>query len=104
MIATETSFLYIEDHRASRRVMELLLVEVMGCANLTMVEDTHDIVQKLQRAAQSAVLIVDLRIDMAPICGSDDGCGWLIVLLRPATKFNIRRNEFGIDLRRREWE
>jgi len=68
MIATETSFLYIEDHRASRRVMELLLVEVMGCANLTMVEDTHDIVQKLE-AMQTRFDVIFLDVNLKPYDG-----------------------------------
>ena len=43
-------FLYIEDHVASRRIMQILLVEVMGYSQLTMLEDTQDIIADLEQA------------------------------------------------------
>ena len=68
MVATETNFLYVEDHRASRRVMELLLVEVMGYSHLTMVEDTHDIVEKLE-AMQTRFDVIFLDVNLKPYDG-----------------------------------
>ena len=65
MVAMETNFLYVEDHRASRRVMELLLVEVMGYSHLTMVEDTHDIVEKLE-AMQTPFDVIFLDVNLKP--------------------------------------
>lgn len=68
MITTETNFLYIEDHRASRRVMELLLVEVMGYPHLTLVEDTHDIVRRLE-ALHTSFDVIFLDVNLKPYDG-----------------------------------
>jgi len=62
---TDTKFLYIEDHRASRRVMELLLVEVMGYQHLTLVEDTQDIVQRLE-ALHTSFDVIFLDVNLKP--------------------------------------
>ena len=65
MISTETKFLYIEDHRASRRVMELLLVEVMGFQHLTLVEDTQDILPRLE-ALHTSFDVIFLDVNLKP--------------------------------------
>ena len=53
--------------------------------------EAHDVVEKAQRAGQSAVLIVDLGIDVATIGGRDQRGGRLVFLLRPRTNFKLRR-------------
>ena len=63
MADQQPTFLYIEDHPASRRVMQLLL-EVMGYSQLTLIEHTQDIITQLETLDQDFnVVFLDLHID-----------------------------------------
>src|SRR6266404_5556349 len=44
----------------------------------------HNIVQESERSTQSAVLIVDLGVDVVPIGSGNGRCRGLKILLRPA--------------------
>ena len=62
------SFLYIEDHPASRLVMELLLKNVMGSCELTMLSDSQNLLQALGEVGKTFdVIFLDLHI--APLDG-----------------------------------
>lgn len=61
------TFLYIEDHPASRRVMELMLKEVMGYQQVTILEDSANVVERL--AAGQVVDIIFLDLNVEPING-----------------------------------
>src|SRR5208283_4621480 len=49
----------------------------------------HDVVEKPQRAGESAVLIVDLGIDVAAVGGGNQGGGGLVFLIGPGTDFEL---------------
>lgn len=51
----------------------------------------HNVVQKTQRAAQRAVLIIDVGIDVPAIGGRDESGGGLVVVLGPGSKFELGR-------------
>ena len=51
---------------------------------------THNIVQKTQRPAQSAVLIVDLGIDVAAIGARNQSGSRLVILPPPSVEFRSR--------------
>ncbi|MBN1564780.1 MAG: response regulator [Anaerolineae bacterium] len=62
MADQDLSFLYIEDHPASRRVMQLLL-DVMGYSNLTLIEHTQDIIAQLEQTKKDFdVIFLDLHL------------------------------------------
>jgi two-component system sensor histidine kinase BarA len=65
MVSNEPSILYVEDHPASRRVMELLLVDVMGFNQLTLVGDTNDIIQNLE-AMHKHFDVIFLDVNLQP--------------------------------------
>ena len=52
--------------------------------------ETHNVVQKTKRSAQGAILIVDFRIHMPPICRRNHPGGRLIVRFRPPPNFDFR--------------
>lgn len=64
----EPSILYIEDHPASRRVMEILLVDVMGYSQVTFMTDTQDLPAKLA-ALDHDIDIVFLDLNLEPLDG-----------------------------------
>ncbi len=67
-IGKKPSFLYIEDHPASRLVMELLLKSVMGNCDLTMLPDSQNLLQRLEEMGKTFdVIFLDLHI--APLDG-----------------------------------
>jgi CheY-like chemotaxis protein len=61
----EPAILYIEDHPASRRVMELLVVDVMGLSQLTLVGETTDIIQNLE-AMHKHFDVIFLDVNLQP--------------------------------------
>ena len=65
MSTKEPAILYIEDHPASRRVMELLVVDVMGLNQLTLVADTTDIIQNLE-AMHKHFDVIFLDVNLQP--------------------------------------
>ncbi len=64
MMADQPAFLYIEDHPASRLVMQLVLKELLGFEDLTMLEDSRDIVRRLEASGKTFdVIFLDLHVD-----------------------------------------
>jgi CheY-like chemotaxis protein len=81
MADRQAAFLYIEDHPASRLVMQLLLKELLGFEDLTMFDDSRDIVQRLEATGKTFdVIFLDLHVD--PLDGFE-----VIKLLRQHEKF-----------------
>lgn len=62
------AFLYIEDDLYSREVMKLLLVDVLGFKQVTILEDSHDFEDKLIKMSPIPD-IVFVDIHMEPING-----------------------------------
>ncbi len=62
------SFLYIEDHPASRKVMHMLLVEMMGFSDLTLLENTENFIEKLNHLKKEFDVIF-LDVNLAPVDG-----------------------------------
>jgi CheY-like chemotaxis protein len=61
------TFLYIEDHPASRRVMTLMLEEVMGYS-VTILENSADVAARVEAAPQPFdIIFLDLNVE--PIGG-----------------------------------
>ena len=64
MADRQPAFLYIEDHPASRMVMQLLLKELLGFEDLTLFEDSRDVVQRLEASGKTFdVVFLDLHVD-----------------------------------------
>lgn len=64
MLIEDASYLYIEDHPASQKVMELLLKEVCGVSQLMILSDSEDIVQRLETSNKTFDLIfLDMHIE-----------------------------------------
>ena len=64
MADRQPAFVYIEDHPASRLVMQLLLKELLGFEDLTMFEDSRDIVPRLEASGKTFdVIFLDLHVD-----------------------------------------
>ncbi len=67
-MSAEVSFLCIEDHPASQRVMELLLKEIMGYRHVTILDNTEDIINRLEEMGEDYdVIFMDL--DVQPMGG-----------------------------------
>lgn len=81
----EPKFLYIEDHAGNRRVMKLLLTDVLGYSNLTMLEHSENLIQNLE-ALNTAIDVIFLDLNLKPI----DGYG-VHELLREHTVFRHAR-------------
>lgn len=64
----EPKFLYVEDHAGNRRVMKLLLTEVLGYSQLTMLEHSEDIIQTLDKQGTTFDVIF-LDLNLKPIDG-----------------------------------
>ncbi len=100
MATEQPAFLYIEDHPASRRIMQILLSDVMGYNSLTVVEDTHDIIPKLE-AMRKSFDVIFLDINLKP----HDGyavCAMLRAhdLFRQARIIGLTANAMPADMRR----
>jgi two-component system, cell cycle response regulator DivK len=65
---TQPSFLYIEDHPASRRVMDLMLKEVMGYQQVIILEDSANVLEKLA-AINHSFDIIFLDLNVEPLSG-----------------------------------
>ena len=96
------TFLYIEDHPASRRIMQILLVDVMGYTELTMVEDTDELTRKLESMGKSFDVIF-LDINLKPL----DGYAACTLLranehFRKARIIGLTANAMPSDMRRME--
>lgn len=69
-MTSQHAFLYIEDNAASRKVMHLLLVEMLGYVGLTMLSDSKDLSRRLNDLGQSFDVIF-LDINITPMDGYD---------------------------------
>ncbi len=100
MQTKEPTFLYIEDHPASRRIMQILLVDVMGYSQLMMIEDTDKLIKKLEDSHRSFDVIF-LDINVKP----DDGYAACAMLraherFRQAKVIGLTANAMPSDMRR----
>jgi two-component system, cell cycle response regulator DivK len=66
---TQPTFLYIEDHPASRRVMTLMLQEVMGY-EVTILDNSANVMNQLE-ANQPDFSVIFLDLNVEPIGGID---------------------------------
>lgn len=81
MRARDPAILYIEDHPASQRVFEVLMKDVMGYVNLTILEDSSNLIPRLEATGVSFDLIfLDLNIE--PVHGNE-----VLLLLRQHSTF-----------------
>lgn len=64
------SFLYVEDDPLSREIMKMLLVKVMQYPHLTIIDDNHDFMAKVN-ALPRVPDVVFLDIQMHPYNGYD---------------------------------
>jgi two-component system, sensor histidine kinase len=62
------TFLYVEDDALSREVMQILLVEMLGYNDLTVLEDSTDFISKLH-ALKNKPKVIFLDIHMKPVDG-----------------------------------
>ena len=65
---TSPSFLYIENHVASRKVMRLLLVDMLDYSDLTLWENTEQVIEKLEQL-ETPFDIIFLDLDLEPLNG-----------------------------------
>ena len=64
MLLTNVSFLYIDDHPASRQVMELMLGEVMGVKHLTVFSNSEDVLVRIEELdSKFDVVFLDLHME-----------------------------------------
>jgi CheY-like chemotaxis protein len=64
MADQQPAFLYVEDHPASRLVMQLVLKELLGYEDLTMLDDSRDLLQRLEASGKTFdVIFLDLHVD-----------------------------------------
>jgi CheY-like chemotaxis protein len=64
MADQQPAFLYIEDHPASRMVMQLIVNDVLGYENLTMLEDSRDLLARLDAIGTIFdVIFLDLHVN-----------------------------------------
>lgn len=69
-MADKLAFLYIEDHPASRQVFQLIMNNILDYDDLTLLDNTSDILETLKHIdKQYDVIFLDLNI--APISGYD---------------------------------
>jgi len=58
-----TSIVYIEDDAFSRQIMTLMLTRKMGCSQVTVLEDSHNFLQKIEALpALPDVVFVDIHM------------------------------------------
>lgn len=59
----QPAFLYIDDHPASRKVMRMMLEDVLGYENLTLLENSQDLLPWLEALDQTFdVIFLDLHL------------------------------------------
>jgi len=85
MTYSPLSFLYVEDDPPSRGLMSVLLRRVMGCQNVTILEDSSDF---LARLAGLPVIpdIILLDIHIAPVNGIE-----LLKMIRGRSEYDSVR-------------
>ncbi len=75
-------FVYIEDHLASRQVLQIMLQELLGFQQLTLFEDTQNVLERLEQLSPPAdILFLDLNLE--PLSGYA-----VCALLRAQPAFN----------------
>jgi two-component system alkaline phosphatase synthesis response regulator PhoP len=62
------AFLYIEDHPASQMIMQLLLTRVLGYEDLVMLDDTANVLERLD-AMQKTFDVIFLDVNLKPLDG-----------------------------------
>ena len=68
MMSNNLHVLYIEDDLQSRKIMELLLTQIMGVNDFTMFDTTYKLAEKLE-AIDSAINVVLTDLNIKPING-----------------------------------
>lgn len=64
MSTDQPEFLYIEDNAASRDVMEIFMVDVLGFSDLTMLDSTEGAIERLEATGKIFdVIFLDLIIE-----------------------------------------
>jgi CheY-like chemotaxis protein len=59
----QPGFLYIEDDRMSRKVVEILLTQVMGFTNLTIFENSENLIERMaQLPSVPEVVLLDIQV------------------------------------------
>lgn len=66
---SQPTFLYIEDHAASREMMRILLQQLLGYQQLVMFENTVDVPGQLAQSRQHSFDVVFLDLNLYPIDG-----------------------------------
>lgn len=62
-MSSKSSFLYVEDEPLSRQVMELIVTRIIQTADLTLFEDSHDFMPRLQALpAKPDVIFLDIHM------------------------------------------
>lgn len=62
------SYLYVEDDESSRKVISLIMVQVMGVERLTIFEDSHNFAERLAALPEPpAVILLDIHVQ--PLSG-----------------------------------
>jgi two-component system, cell cycle response regulator DivK len=64
------SYLYVEDDESSRKVISLIMVQVMGVERLTIFEDSHNFAERLAALPVPPDVIL-LDIHVKPLSGFD---------------------------------
>jgi CheY-like chemotaxis protein len=64
----EFSYLYIEDDESSRKVIHLIMQQVMGVERLTIFEDSHNFMERLAALPEPPDVIL-LDIHVRPLSG-----------------------------------
>lgn len=67
---SELSFLYIDDTESSRKVMRLMLTDMLGYEDLVLLEDSSDLINRLDQL-EKQFRIVFLDINVEPLNGYD---------------------------------
>lgn len=59
----QPSFLYVEDHPASQKVMQMMLVDMLGYTDLTILDDGRELAQRLLAAGKTYdVIFLDINL------------------------------------------
>jgi CheY-like chemotaxis protein len=66
----QPTILYVEDDPMSREVMQILLVDLMGYSDVTILEDSTDFLTKVE-ALKTPPKVIFLDIHMQPVNGFD---------------------------------
>lgn len=58
------NYLYVEDDPLNRKVLQILLVEVMGVKNLTIFEDSRDFMERLRALSpRPDFILLDIHVE-----------------------------------------